>query len=248
MSSAQSNALPPEERPVSTVQATSETLVPTPSLNRIDALDILRGFALMGILLMNIEWFSRPISEFGSFSTEMSRLDHAVSWLIRCFVEGKFYKLFALLFGMGFAVMLTRALAAGRPFAAWFSRRMLVLFVLGMLHMIFLWEGDILHDYAFAGFCMLALVSLFRTKRFEKYNNPRSFLKIALWWLCMPLLLAAVAGIGFSSGIDRQGLTEMWQENLHIRTLVQELEQETKKHRTSQPQSRKGLLRVLNLR
>jgi uncharacterized protein len=54
-------------------------------------------------------------------------MDHAVGWLVRAFVEGKFYKLFALLFGMGFAVMLFRARKAGRPFGAWFIRRMLAL-------------------------------------------------------------------------------------------------------------------------
>jgi uncharacterized protein len=78
--------------------------------------------ALIGILLMNIEWFGRSILELGTFDESLTGFDHAVGWLIRCFVEGKFYKLFALLFGMGFAVMLLRARESGKPFGAWFTR------------------------------------------------------------------------------------------------------------------------------
>jgi uncharacterized membrane protein YeiB len=210
----------------SIIKATSSFLSPVAPKQRISALDILRGFALIGILLMNIEWFSRPISSLGGFDTELTGLDHGVAWLIRCFVEGKFYKLFALLFGMGFAVMLTQAMQKGRPFGAWFSRRMAVLFVFGILHMFFVWQGDILHDYAFTGLLMLGLVYLLRKERFEKYNNSNFILKLALWWLTIPLLLASLAGIGFNTFVDRQSLTEQWQEEQEIRRLVEELEAE----------------------
>ena len=135
-------------------------LAPIAAAKRIDAMDILRGFALIGILLMNVEWFNRPISDLGGFDNSLTGLDHAFGWLIRCFVEGKFYKLFALLFGMGFAVMLIRARDVGKPYGAWFTRRMLVLMVFGLLHMVFLWGGDILHDYAFGGLIFLGWVRL----------------------------------------------------------------------------------------
>jgi uncharacterized protein len=215
---------------------TAQTLVSQPldalqpvSVNeRIHVLDILRGFALIGILLMNIEWFGRPISELGSFNSDLTGLDHAVGWLIRCFVEGKFYKLFALLFGMGFAVMLTQAMEKGRPFGAWFIRRMLVLFVIGMLHMVFIWEGDILHDYAVAGLLFLGLIYLFRTPSFENYNNPSSILKVALWWLSLPIILTILAGTGFGSVWDRQSLAERWEESEQIAALVQTMEQKAK--------------------
>jgi uncharacterized membrane protein YeiB len=200
------------------------TLNPINANQRINALDILRGFALIGILLMNIEWFGRPISDIGSFSKDLLGLDHAVGWLVRCFVEGKFYKLFALLFGMGFAVMLTQAMQKERPFGAWFTRRMLVLFVLGILHMFFLWQGDILHDYAFAGMVMLGLIYLLRRPRLAKFNNPTSILKLALWWLTIPMLLACFAGAGFSVFNDRASLAESWQKNQEVTQLVAELE------------------------
>lgn len=199
-------------------------LSPVAADQRINALDILRGFALIGILLMNIEWFGRPVSELGSFNLELTGLDHAVGWIIRCFVEGKFYKLFALLFGMGFAVMLTQAMRKDRPFGAWFTRRMLVLFALGIVHMAFVWQGDILHDYALAGLLLLGFIFLLRKKRFQKFNNPSSILKLALWWLTVPMLLASLAGLGFGVFVDRQSLTEQWKEGQEVRALVSQLE------------------------
>ena len=109
----------------SLITVTPSSLTPIALDQRIGVLDILRGFALIGILLMNIEWFGRPIASLGEAYVELSGLDHAAGWLIRCFVEGKFYKLFALLFGMGFAIMSNQAIRKNRPFGAWFSRRML---------------------------------------------------------------------------------------------------------------------------
>lgn len=201
--------------------AHSQTLAPISDSNRIDAMDILRGLALVGILLMNVEWFSRAISTMSTFDTSQTGSDHVIGWLIRCFVEGKFYKLFALLFGMGFAVMLIRAREANRPFGAWFSRRMAVLYVIGILHLFLLWSGDILHDYAFAGFVFLGWIFLLKRKRFQKYDNPRSFLKIALVWLAFPIVVATIAGIGFGVTLDHSRLEARWQQELVIAAMVE---------------------------
>ena len=195
-------------------------LTPITESNRIDAMDILRGIAVIGILLMNIEWFGRSIQELGTFDPSLTGLDHAFGWLIRCFVEGKFYKLFALLFGMGFAVMLIRAREKGRPFGAWFTRRMLVLFAFGLLHLVFLWGGDILHDYAFAGFLMLGWTYLLQTRRFRRFDNPASILKIALIWMAFPFLMSSVAGLGFGAWFDHDKLTTRWQEESQIAAAV----------------------------
>jgi uncharacterized protein len=197
-----------------------QSLAPVAQSKRIDAMDILRGLAIAGILLMNIEWFSRSMSSMSTFDASMTGLDHATGWLIRCFVEGKFYKLFALLFGMGFAVMLIRAREVGRPFGAWFSRRMLVLLVIGLLHMVFLWGGDILHDYAFSGLLLLGWIFLLKRKRFQKYDNPRSFLKLALVWLAFPIVMAAIAGIGYGVSFNSSKLAEAWQKQTTIAAKV----------------------------
>jgi uncharacterized protein len=123
---------------------------------RIALLDIVRGVALPGILLMNIEWFSRWPGELGSgFEPGIAGVDRLAAWLILVLVQGKFWLLFSLLFGAGFAVMEQRARAAGRPFVAPYLRRAAFLFVLGVAHAVFVWVGDILHTYAVAAVALL---------------------------------------------------------------------------------------------
>ncbi|NQZ21396.1 MAG: DUF418 domain-containing protein [Colwellia sp.] len=191
------------------------SLQPLDKHKRIDALDILRGLALVGILLMNVEWFNRAITSLGQADASLTGIDHAIAWLIRCFVEGKFYKLFALIFGMGFAVMLLRAKKAERPFGAWFTRRMLVLWFIGIAHMIFLWGGDILHDYALAGFVLLAWVT------YKKSDNPRAYLKLALTWLMIPIFIVSFGGAIFGMVLNDTKYQDMWQNELAVFTAVE---------------------------
>ncbi|WP_259365838.1 DUF418 domain-containing protein [Colwellia sp. MB02u-6] len=220
MSSIQANV--PES--IVSPSPTIKSLAPIAISERIDAMDILRGLALIGILLMNIEWFNRAINSLGSQDTRLTGLDHAVGWLIRCFVEGKFYMLFALLFGMGFAVMLIRAKAAKRPIGAWFSRRMLILMIFGFLHMVFLWGGDILHDYAFAGLLLLGWLTLLKKPLFKPYDNPTSFLTLALVWLSVPILLAVITGIGFGLSHSTEDLTAQWHEQIKVAERVEAID------------------------
>ena len=207
--------------PNSVPKPSLENFAPITIAERIDALDILRGLALIGILLMNIEWFNRAMTSLGSQDVSLTGLDHAVGWLIRCFVEGKFYKLFALLFGMGFAVMLIRAKEAERPFGVWFTRRMLALTALGLLHMVFLWSGDILHDYGIAGLLLLGWLTLLQKPRFKKYDNPKSFFKLSVVWLSVPLVISVLAGIGFGLINDTDDLTTQWQDEILVAERVE---------------------------
>ena len=122
---------------------------PVAESQRIQALDVVRGFALLGIFLMNIEWFNRPMAAFNDgIPRDATGLDWLANWFVNYFVAGKFWTIFSLLFGMGFAVMLIRAEKAGREFKKVYLRRILGLAVFGALHYIFLWEGDILFSYA----------------------------------------------------------------------------------------------------
>ena len=212
-------------------QSVAEKLAPITISERIDAMDILRGLALVGILLMNIEWFNRAIAGLGTQDTSLTGLDHAVGWLIRCFVEGKFYTLFSLLFGMGFAVMLLRAKAADRPFGAWFLRRMLILIVFGILHMVFLWGGDILHSYGFAGLLLLGWVTLLKKERFKKYDNPQSFFKSSVIWLSIPIFFTVMSGIGFGVLQDTDELTAQWQEEILVTERVKSIQLESETDR-----------------
>jgi uncharacterized membrane protein YeiB len=134
-------------------------LRPIASNERIQALDVVRGFALIGIFLMNIEWFNRPIGELGmGMPSTLSGADWWAGYLIYILVQGKFWTMFSLLFGMGFAVMLTRAERAGRGFLVPYVRRIFALAVFGACHHIFLWAGDILFSYAVAAMCLLLLL------------------------------------------------------------------------------------------
>ena len=132
---------------------------PVAAPERVEVLDTLRGFALFGILLINITAFGAPGGPPG-LGFEGGIGDRLVLWGLIAFVESKFFTLFSLLFGVGFSVQLLRAGARGVPFASRFTRRLLILAVFGALHIVFLWEGDILLLYALVGFTLLFFRSM----------------------------------------------------------------------------------------
>jgi uncharacterized protein len=141
------------------VTDTSEALGPVKAGERIEALDVVRGFALLGIFLMNIEFFNRSIMGIGEgVPRGLTGADWFASWFVAHFVQGKFWTIFSLLFGIGFAVMLTRAERGNRPFKAPYLRRILALALFGAAHYIFLWSGDILFSYAVAAGALLVLL------------------------------------------------------------------------------------------
>jgi len=132
---------------------------PVPAHQRIEALDTVRGFALIGICLMNIEFFNRPLATLGQgMPAGLAGIDWLASFFVAYFIEGKFWTIFSLLFGMGFAVMLTRAERAGRNFLKPCLRRIAALAVFGGLHHIFLFAGDILFSYAVAAVFLLVVL------------------------------------------------------------------------------------------
>lgn len=125
----------------------SQTLSsPTPAGERIPVVDILRGFALVGILLVNFP---------GSEASRSGAADDVVSKLLTLFVYGKFYTTFSFLFGLGFALQLLRAQARGRRIVPVYIRRMLALFLIGLGHAILIWSGDVLLYYAVMGLFLI---------------------------------------------------------------------------------------------
>lgn len=189
-------------------------LSPIPAWQRIDVMDVLRGFALIGILMMNIEWFNRPIASLGSFDRELIGLDYSAGWFVKVFIEGKLYKLFALLFGMGFAVMLLRAQEQGRAFAALFTRRMAALFLFGVLHLFLLWNGDILHDYAVGGLAMMGFLWLLNKPRLQRFNNPTSIMRFSVFMLIAPFIAMTVWGLGYGISVDQSEIKTHYEESL----------------------------------
>jgi len=196
--------------------------LPIKPANRVVSLDVIRGFALIGILLMNIEWFNRPLSELGQFDINLTGFDWAVSWFIKVFVEGKFWKLFTLLFGMGFAIMIIKAQATNRPFIALFSRRLIFLFCLGLIHMIFMWGGDILNLYAIGGLMMLAWISIIQTKYFKRFNKPTTFLRIGLFMLIFPMVIALLSATYLGLTKDQDEIRQEWLQQQEVIILASE--------------------------
>ncbi|MGC1549095.1 MAG: DUF418 domain-containing protein [Rhodanobacter sp.] len=134
----------------------SHALTPIPLDERIQALDVLRGFALLGIFLMNVDYMVRPlVTGWGGLPANLNGLDFVAAWFIYTFVQGKFWTLFSLLFGMGFAVMMTRAEQAGRDFVRPYLRRSTALLGFGLIHACLIWAGDILVMYALVAFVLL---------------------------------------------------------------------------------------------
>ncbi|MBC3880493.1 DUF418 domain-containing protein [Undibacterium sp. LX40W] len=145
-------------------QAPSATQVPlefkpVEKSERIEALDVIRGFALIGIFLMNIEFFNRVVSDIGQgMPSGLSGANWLASYFIAYFVAGKFWTIFSLLFGMGFAVMLTRSEAKGQTFIRSYLRRIIALGIFGACHHIFIWPGDILFTYSVAASGLLIVL------------------------------------------------------------------------------------------
>ncbi|HYG06432.1 MAG TPA: DUF418 domain-containing protein [Stenotrophomonas sp.] len=135
----------------------ASSLQPVAPAERIVLLDVVRGFALLGILLMNIEGFVGPLNAaLTGVNPALTGIDRLADALVYFFVQGKFYTLFSLLFGMGFAVMSSRAEAARRPFVPVYLRRSAGLLVIGLAHALLLWSGDILVSYALLSLLLLA--------------------------------------------------------------------------------------------
>lgn len=129
---------------------------PIPTASRLRALDGLRGVALLGILLVNILYWSGWVlmspAQQVAHAGEAARQLHG--FLERLLLDGKFYTLFSLLFGVGCAMQLQRLQAAGHDGVRVYRRRMLVLLAIGSVHTLLVWDGDILVLYALLGFTL----------------------------------------------------------------------------------------------
>jgi uncharacterized protein len=157
-------------------------MAPIGSTERVEAIDILRGLALFGILAANIRGFAGPaIAYFEPARMWPGFPDRLAQALVETFIQGKFIALFGLLFGVGFAVQLSRAQARGSRFAGIYVRRLLVLAALGLVHGLLIWWGDILLPYALTGFFLF----FFRRRR------DRTLLVWATLCYLAPLLLMA---------------------------------------------------------
>jgi uncharacterized protein len=134
------------------------TLAPVQPAERIAVLDILRGFALLGICVINVPGFYSPyFFEAAGEALYPAARDRAATWLVDLLGSGKFNSMFSFLFGVGFAIQLDRAAGRGASFVGTYLRRLLVLFAIGVAHCLLIWNGDVLHIYAVLGLPLLLL-------------------------------------------------------------------------------------------
>jgi uncharacterized protein len=189
---------------------------------RIVFLDVLRGFAVCGILAMNIQSFSMPgAAYFNPFAYgDFTGVNYLVWLLANTFASQKFMTLFSMLFGAGVLLMCDRARAAGRGAAGLHYRRMGWLLLFGLAHAYLVWAGDILVDYALCGL----LVFLFRKAR------PGWLAASGLLFLLFGSLMNLMAGLTAGSYWPPEQLAEF---ELRMRPTAAKLAEELAAYRGS---------------
>lgn len=137
-----------------------QNLAPVQQKDREIFMDVLRGFAILGIFIANLNsftWYSESAEATGPFL--LPEQDHTMAFLHHMFIEGKFYSIFSLLFGWGIALQFKRAEDKGINAAPVVKRRLCIMLLLGALHLL-IWPGDIVFFYALLGFILLPLRKL----------------------------------------------------------------------------------------
>jgi uncharacterized protein len=130
---------------------------PTSHTERHEILDVLRGFALYGVLLANLVWLTTDmvLTDARRQQLPTAAFDPIARALVDFFIDGKFYTLFAFLFGLGFTLQMHRAEMRGVSILSLYIRRLCVLLVIAVIHIALIWYGDILLMYASLGFVLL---------------------------------------------------------------------------------------------
>lgn len=157
----------------------TQMFTPLPEKNRTIAIDVLRGFALIGILLVNMPTFHSPFLYLDSFTYWPSELDQFFSGIVDLFAQSNFYPLFAFLFGYGAMIIAERLQMKGIYFPTFFARRLTILLIIGCIHAFLIWNGDILITYAITCFFFILFYQL----------SGKMLLRIGIAIYCIPVLL-----------------------------------------------------------
>lgn len=162
---------------------------PIADQERADVLDALRSFALLGILISHVPGFSGYEWMAPGEQALLDRfgIDTPLAAVSEFFIRGKFFSLFSLLFGIGFAVQLESAMRRGADFTRHFARRLAVLFMIGVTHAL-VWYGDILKDYALIG--LLLIVTARWSARSTGWAAASILIFRAIWPLAVFALVA----------------------------------------------------------
>ena len=159
---------------------TDNQLKPTQIAERIDFLDVLRGIAIQFIFMANILTFSGIFFFAATFRNPKAvwASDDLLDFISFTLIDGKFYSIFSLLFGIGCMMQYQKFKKSNKPFASFFNSRMFWLLVFGLIHLVGFWMGDILTLYALLGFLLV----------FFKDTANKKLLSFAAILILMPLL------------------------------------------------------------
>jgi uncharacterized protein len=142
------------------------TIKPVNTTNRIIYLDVLRGLSILFIFVANSYtfsgWYGMPDGMYTQFSG--GHLNMVVKKLTVVLVDGKWYSIFSILFGIGFIMQYENAKKGNKSFSLFFTKRMLGLLLFGLIHLFFFWLGDILALYALLGFLLILFKNLSNRK------------------------------------------------------------------------------------
>jgi len=167
---------------------TELSITPLGNADRILYLDILRGIAILFIFLANIPYLSGtyfyPPEMAAGFPS--APLDNAFKVFFFTLIDGKFYSIFSILFGIGFVVQYNSIKNSHRSFVPFFCRRMLGLLLIGSIHLVLVWPGDILTLYALLGFLLIGFRN-FTDRRLMVWTIVLLFMPI-VHWLVMYIL------------------------------------------------------------
>jgi uncharacterized protein len=166
--------------------------------------DLVRAFALLGIVLVNVAYFAWPGPDTYYYADTMTSLDQGAIFAVDSLFLMKSYTLFSAMFGAGLAYQMMSAERRGVAFGPQYFRRMLGLFILGLLHVWIAFVGDILLTYAVIG-CLLFLFRNISVKALRRWGYTFLILQFAI------IGLMAV-GIGALEAFDPQGSAEVMAE------------------------------------
>jgi len=191
---------------------------PTLSGQRLQTLDFLRGFALLGILMVNMPLMNGPlVAILADVKLWPGLPDLIAGSFIKAFFESKFYVLFSLLFGYGFWLFMNKTVN-GAPVTPVYRRRVLILLLFGIAHVILLWPGDILIFYALFGFVLI----LFRK------SPDRKLLRWALGFILVPVVLnGLIVLITYAAGFHPESKTAMEAGMAEQNNTIQEIISQT---------------------
>ena len=191
---------------------------PIEKKKRVEQIDVIRGFALMGVLLVNMTMIDGTL--YSSADPGLEGINLIFQKAIHFFAVGKFYTLFSMLFGLGFYYFMKKdeGELIGKKL---YKRRLMALFCFGLLHLMFVWHGDILHVYALVGIFLMLNTNTSSAKLLK-----RAVFLFILSTVMMVLLQSGSGGDAFAYDDIIKETTEVYTEGRYFEVVAFRVTQE----------------------